>query len=371
MKIFSKKFNINYPIIILIFGIISIISKLVLNKFGNGFSYGFNYNLFQPDGINYFYLSNRFLGKSELESAQQAFHFYTQNGYEMHYSNFDELIPRNNPTWGSVRLRILYPMLSAPFVYLFGGWGMIFIPAISYLLTIILCLKILLIKNSKLHSFLVVLISIVFSPTVNRWMLVNYTDSLLILILTVVAYLLICKPKLFTLSTILVLILLSVITKFSFPYWFAIAIYLFTLRRRILGILTFVISCFATYLTLPPKLSIYVLPTHDLSNLQKFIYFPFTAIKVIVFEFFEMIVLDKFLFTLLILSLIGALLRWREKENRLLLLIFLAAVVTGGINGVLGVNFRYQLPIIGFALATINISRIKELLIRLLEDKRR
>jgi hypothetical protein len=72
------------------------------------------------------------------------------------------------------------------------------------------------------------------------------------------------------------------------------------------------------------------------------------SLKVIFFEIAQLFVLDRILLILLILGVIAALFTGRSASSMLLFAVFISSFVTGSLNGVIGVNFRYYLPIIPF-----------------------
>jgi hypothetical protein len=59
--------------------------------------------------------------------------------------------------------------------------------------------------------------------------------------------------------------------------------------------------------------------------------------------------IDRILLVMLIAALVVALRHNREDSSRFFLAVSLSVWVIGAINGTLGVNFRYQLPVLGFA----------------------
>ena len=72
------------------------------------------------------------------------------------------------------------------------------------------------------------------------------------------------------------------------------------------------------------------------------------ALKVIFFEIAQLFVLDRILLAILVLGFIAAFLNWRSASSMLLFAVFFSSLVTGSLNGVIGVNFRYYLPVIPF-----------------------
>jgi hypothetical protein len=69
-------------------------------------------------------------------------------------------------------------------------------------------------------------------------------------------------------------------------------------------------------------------------------------IKVVVVEIGQLIVMDRVLFVFLIVASSIALYTWRSTWSQSYLLVLAVTFAMGGWNGALGVNFRYQLPVI-------------------------
>jgi hypothetical protein len=116
--------------------------------------------------------------------------------------------------------------------------------------------------------------------------------------------------------------------------------------------------------------SVWVFVLSALSFLPTFIYMPnsavlpanadagiFTKIILLIKSFFEvgfievaqLAAIDRILLVVLIIALVVALRHNREDSSRYFLAVSLSVWIIGAINGTLGVNFRYQLPVLGFA----------------------
>jgi uncharacterized membrane protein len=65
-------------------------------------------------------------------------------------------------------------------------------------------------------------------------------------------------------------------------------------------------------------------------------------------EFGQLFVLDRIFFFGFFIVLGIAIHNFKAESSQLLLLVSVALILTAGINGVLGVNFRYHLPILPF-----------------------
>jgi hypothetical protein len=84
-------------------------------------------------------------------------------------------------------------------------------------------------------------------------------------------------------------------------------------------------------------------------GIERFLYLPVSAIRVLLVEFAQLAAIDRSLLALLILAVIVSLLQWRQISAQLFIIMGVAGWSIGALNGVLGVNFRYQLPIVVFA----------------------
>jgi hypothetical protein len=320
----------------------------------NGLSYGFDYGLYQPDGMHYTFRTLTFLGKSEQVSAHMVSEWYATHGFKISQINPSDLLPGNNRVWGVISPRILYPILSMPFVALFGIPGMLAVSAISFL---VLLLTFYAIGRKYRQEGLSVIVAVLLttSVTTTRWMISNCTDALLVGVTCFAVLTLISgfsdNLKLASLSAIGIL---GVVTRFSLPIWLSIAFVLFTQRKiRIALALTTsaTLATIPTYLSQPADA---VLPgTKDLSGFDKLVALPISFLKVTFVEIAELAALDRVLLTFFITSCVIAILKVHEIENKYFIFVALAVFGIGAINGVLGVNFRYQLPLIPFMAWTV------------------
>ena len=101
-----------------------------------------------------------------------------------------------------------------------------------------------------------------------------------------------------------------------------------------------------------------ILPAYAESPLyEKLIILPVQLAKMHFVEFGQLFVLDRMLFFGLCFVLWLAFSGFKNESSWLLLLVFVALVLTAGINGVLGVNFRYHLPILPFLVGYLSSYR--------------
>jgi hypothetical protein len=74
--------------------------------------------------------------------------------------------------------------------------------------------------------------------------------------------------------------------------------------------------------------------------------YPLNLLRVTVFELGQLFVLDRVLLLLIGIGILISFRFMREIPSQLFLISTVALWITGSINGVLGVNFRYQLPLV-------------------------
>ena len=315
----------------------------------HGLIFGFDYGLYQPDGIHYTYRTLTFLGQSQQDAAQQVVDWYSINASKLKTFGVENMLPETNPVWGVVSQRTLYPILSVPFVAIFGIAGMLAVPAISLLVLMIVALQ--LGKVYKVPNFgLVIALLLTCSQTVMRWMIVNCTDALLAGLFGIVVLMLV-KNKWSIKSTVL-LITLCVATSFTricLPVWILIALVLFYQKYKTVAVLIALLSVILSIPTFLAAPSNAILPSATQSSgLTKLFYLPLSFIKIIAFELAELAVLDRTLLFLIVLTVAFSLKYWRYSSAQFFFAVFIATFAIGAINGELGVNFRYQMPQIPF-----------------------
>jgi hypothetical protein len=336
------------PLAFIIWTII-VISRL---KF-NGSIYGLDYSIYQPDGANYTYRTLSFIEDSPFKAAIRVSSWYQVHGYKHNIIDPNTLLPGLSPVWHLSAPRIVYPVLSIPFVLIFGIPGMLVIPALSLLGIFIV--------NQKIAEFygrpavgLICNLILGSSLTVSRWFIANLTDSLLAFLagLFVLIELKIAKRKTWILVVVCI-VLTSSATRFCFPLYFALGCG-FLIQRVWFKSITLIVSSISGAIPLlffmAPNNGISTMPT--MSTLSRIIEFIIQSVKVLTVESAELLVLDRQLFVLVLLALYSCLLL-RDKESILIFAIFIGVIVIGLINGTIGVNFRYQLPFITFMIWAI------------------
>lgn len=321
----------------------------------NGLYLDLDYGLFHPDGAFYTFRTLLFAGYDKVEAGQIVSDWYATYPSRPGESDPTSLYFENAPgTWDQYLPRVLYPLLSAPFVKLFGVWGMLVIPALTYL-AVLLVAAYVAYKIGRPEIGLLAVILITSSITISRWMYINSTDALLMLfpalfILFVFRNL---RLKLSNLSllALLVLIYLSSLTRFSALMWIAIGLVFLaqkSFKEGLLIVATAIASSIPIFLR---PFGNDVLPElNEKSPLEKILFYPVSLARISVYEVGQLFVLDRIFFWTLLLGLVLALMNWRRIESQFLLASFISLWITGSLNAVLGVNFRYQLAVIPFLL---------------------
>jgi len=315
----------------------------------NGVSFGLDYGIYQPDGAHYTYRTLLFLGHNSTEAANQVVSWYQIHGFKNNIFDASLLTPDNKSTWGLVAPRVVYSILSIPFVFALGIPGMLVIPALSFLGLLI---SIFFVGRCTNHTYLALatVFGLSVSPTVLRWMLANLTDSPLTAFFGLAPVLLMKSDgsKRVT-AYITVLVLLTSLTRFCLPIWIAIGIVMFLNSRKrdsLILLITSLVASIPTFLYMPSNA---VLPgSQQPGTANKILGVILSFFKITFWEITELAVLDRVLLAMLLIATATAVLTWREINSQYFLAILLAVFFIGAINGTIGVNFRYQLPIVSF-----------------------
>jgi hypothetical protein len=115
--------------------VIAVLSRI----YTSGISYGFDFSVFQPDGVLYALRTFMFMGENQITAARLIENWYFIHGSSGQHFDPLSILPSNTPAWGLVAPRVLYPLLSVPFLWAFGMYGLLVIPILS-LLCLVLCL---------------------------------------------------------------------------------------------------------------------------------------------------------------------------------------------------------------------------------------
>jgi hypothetical protein len=328
-----------------VFWIIALVSKL---KF-NGLVYGLDFGLFHPDGQLYSFRALTMAGNSEVVSGSIVSDWYSDHAYKLNVIDPKSLHFDVHPLWELYKSRVLYSILSVPFVLLFGMQGMLFIPAISML---ILMISIQIIGFKLNNKFLAFVISVLVStsPVVSRWMFANITDGLLTALtsLFVVVFLCVKNKNTFLFISALVVILASY-TRISVVQWLAVCFALYLMNQKRNAIFLGIVSIIFFIPSALRNMQTGILPNEEKSSLvERPIQLVVSMARVGFYEIGQLVVLDRLLFLLLALATVVSVLSLHRSSSKLFLLVLTALWVTGAVNGTIGVNFRYQLPLLPF-----------------------
>jgi hypothetical protein len=189
------------------------------------------------------------------------------------------------------------------------------------------------------------------SPTVLRWMIANITDSLLAGLFAIVTLTLVSKNsnKAWFFS-IFSLIVLTSITRFCTPIWIAIAAVLWTEQKRAQSLGVLLVSSVSSLPILIYMPSNAVLPADsEVGGVSKLLLLVKSFFEVGFFEIAQLAALDRALLITIIIAAVVSLSRPKEVASKYYLAVLLSVWFIGAINGTIGVNFRYQLPVLAFA----------------------
>lgn len=333
---------------------LSLLLFTILSKvfFLNGSVYSLDYGLFHPDGMLYSFKALSYLGYSETNAGSEVSRFYLVNAVGNPVISPESLYFANNSNWAIFQLRILYPFLSIPFVYIFGLWGMLVVPALSFvLLWVFVSVKL----KDRLILAVVTLLIFSASTTISRWMFSDISDPLLVALMTIYVWV---HPRLNQLSRVKNLLFTSTfilatgLTRFSLLLWLGVGLYYALKRNFFMSAGIAAISSMIFLPTLFVSFTGAILPSHaDAPWYEKLVLLPFQLVKMHFVEFGQLFVLDRIFFCGVCLVIWLALRNLKNDSSWLLLVVFSALVLTAGINGVLGVNFRYHLPVLPFLIS--------------------
>ncbi len=310
---------------------------------------GFDYGLYLPDGASYTFRTLQFLGYSDSFSATAVSNWYQDNSFKFNDFPPKVLLPSYDPNWGLIWPRILYPILSVPFVELFGIPGMLVVPSVS-LLILVYFIYYFSIKVAPVWFFLILAFSPLASTTLTRWAFSNTSDALSFVFFSSFICLLYSRIEpnkfLFLLS---LLIVFSSLNRFVLPIWFSISIFFVISRKIKIALTVLLIASLSAIPTLTAAPSQAFFPrSQDLGFTQAVYSITLTSIQLLFVEIGELFVLDKILFVLFVAVFILVVKRFQFQSSQLFILVSFSVWAIGAINGTFGVNLRYQLPLIPF-----------------------
>ena len=321
---------------------------IITRLFFNGAILGYDYAIYQPDGANYTFRTLSFLTENNIDAASKVSEWYAIHGVNHNIIEPKILLPENSPVWHLSAPRVLYPILSIPFVAVLGIPGMLVVPALALLGVLVINH---LIAKSVGRPELALLFNaiIVSSSTVSRWFVANLTDGLLAFLIGLIVLIEIKAKNLKNwILLVVIIVLLASATRFSAPIFLALGLS-YLLIREVPKAVTLIVTgiCGALPLLFFDSASSVLPGSGSDSLISKLIHLPLQSIKVLVVEIGQLVVLDRIFFFLLIFSLFCA----YQLRGRVAILtagVLMGVLAVGFINGTLGVNFRYQLPLISF-----------------------
>jgi len=329
-------------VLVLIIGLITLLAKFYLN----GIMYGLDYSLFHPDGTLYTFRTLTWLGNSQEESSRLISSWYTTHAGKMTNVIPESLYFDSNPNWQLYKYRVLYSFISIPFVFFFGIYGMLFVPAISYIGLLIVILEIGRHYNKPEIAFILIILFSM-SITITRWMFINTTDSLFVFLASLSTYLLVkWSPTRNWFFMQLVLVAAMSSTRVAIFYWIPICAVLF-LKNRKQAILLGLVSVFF----FAPLFRANIVGTIGASSKEGSFFhqalsFFRDALKVLVVEFGQLLVLDRVLLFLAISAFIVSIAHLQNDSSRYFLALLTSTLLMSILNGTVGVNFRFELPIL-------------------------
>lgn len=328
----------------LILWLVAVVSRLMFN----GSILGFDYAIYQPDGANYTFRTLSFLYEDPLKAANEVSEWYALNGFKHNIIDPLTLLPENSPVWHLSAPRIVYPLLSLPFVAILGIHGMLVIPTLALLGTFLIVHQI---SKTLMRPELGLLFSIgiATSSSVSRWFVANLTDSLLAFLVGLVIVIELKVKKLWLwIVMVTIIVLLASATRFSVPIFLSLGLG-YLLAKEVPKAITLLLSGLLGGIPLLFfNSSSAILPGSESDSLlKKVLDLPLQSIKVLVVESGQLVVLDRIFFFLVLFSLFCAF-QLRNRVGILTIAVFIGVLAIGFINGTLGVNFRYQLPLIPF-----------------------
>jgi hypothetical protein len=342
-----------------------LLTVAILSRFlFHGSVFDFDYGLYQPDGAHYTFRTLLFLGHNENDAARTVVNWYHKYSVDTQHLKTTDLLPGTNPLWNLSVPRVVYPALSMIPVYFLGIPGMLVIPVLS-LAILAFSIQYVAKKLNQQNFGLLIIFLMLASPTVMRWMIANCTDSLLVglIAMNLVVHMSDLSLRKKYLAKF-VLIILSSFTRFCLPIWiaiFTIEYFISRNRGRSLSLIAISIMASLPAVLLQPGGDSALLPERNGQGLlNKLLYLPISFIKVAFIEAAQLAVLDRLLLLLLLVGIFFAFRNIRKEESLFFVAIALAVWAIGALNGVMGVNFRYQLPILPY-LAWVLLKNLPEL----------
>ena len=201
-------------------------------------------------------------------------------------------------------------------------------------------------NGMEIATILVFIFSV--SPTILRWMVNDCSDSLFIAIISSIPFILNIRNQNIQRFLLSIVILGATLTRFSLPIFLAIGIVMLIKRKYLSALFLITLSTVSNIPALT-QTNYMLLPQSEDGFGNKIAQLPISAFKVAFIEIAQLAVLDRVLLLVIILSIYFALTNRRKDSSMYFLAVFLGVWALGAVNGTLGVNFRYQLPMMIFS----------------------
>jgi hypothetical protein len=223
---------------------------------------------------------------------------------------------------------------------------MLVIPALSYIGLLIVLLEIGRAQN-RVNLALIVIFLISTSLTITRWMFINTTDSLFTFLAALSTYLLMkWNPSKGVFVLQFSILALMIATRVSLFYAIPLIVILyFKSRKQALILSILAIGSFIPLLLTNIQGSIAVTSTKG-GLVDKILSFISNSMKLLTVEMGQLVVFDKVLLALLVLGIVFSIRNLQNVSSKFFLLSTSSSYLMSLLNGTLGVNFRFQLPII-------------------------
>ena len=339
----NQESSFRFGTVIAIFSPVLLCLLVVASRINrSGSFFGLDFNLYQPDGRFYLWETYRLLGKSDGQAWNLVTHFY-ENLHLVSTHYISKISPVNDVGLRKdIQMRPLYPLISSPFVKVFGPAGLLVVPILSF----ISCCYLVILSFAEYRKRVCAVIGfglLTSSPFFIRGFITNYSDALLSLLIFLAYYLLRKERGSFWL--IFVISFAGEVTRPSEPLWIVICILFFFTTRK--GRYLFLASLHTLFLG---AVSILSPDSTGLSTrngygiLNRVLDLVPHALKIIGTDLAEILVLDRILFAMIAIFLILIIKTIRKKIDRSAFYILCATVSMSVWNGAVGTGWRYELP---------------------------
>jgi len=262
----------------------------------NGLVYGFDYGIFQPDGVDYSYKTLQILGEDPIKASQDVSNWYNSNSFKLQGVTPEGVIQEqvNYP-----QSRLLFPLLSAPFVKLLGLQGMLVVPTISFFI-LQMSIFFLGVRYNRLEIATTLAVIFSVSPTILRWMINDCSDALFVAIISSIPFILNVRNQNIKRFLLSIVILGATLTRFSLPIFLALGTVMLIKRKYLSALFLITLSTVSNIPALT-QTNYMLLPQSEDGLWNKITQLPISAFKVAFIEIAQLAVLDRVLLLVIIL----------------------------------------------------------------------